>query len=183
MTGYPFTPTIQSGRPGAVVLASADLAVGNGVSDATGAVVAAVVYDGNGDVYGECGRGPAGAQGGPLAACDSDDGSASVAAALAALFGGAVASEDDGALALGVSVAPNPTSRHAAVAFTLPEAGDARVAIYDALGREVAVLAEGPRGPGRHEASFRVTDLPAGVYIVRLVAGSNVRVARLTVAR
>jgi hypothetical protein len=79
--------------------------------------------------------------------------------------------------------APNPASRFSTVPFTLEAASDVRVAVYDVLGREVAVLAEGTYAPGAHDAHFAADALPAGAYVVRLVAGGTVVTRALTVAR
>ena len=179
---YPFTPDLPMG-PGAIIVSTASLGVGNGVSDAMGTVVAAVVYDGSGTVFGECGRGPEGAQGGALAPCDSEVGTAAVAAALAALFGGAVASDAGESFDWAVSVAPNPVARHATIAYSVPAATDVRLSVIDALGREVAVLARGPHPAGEHEAAVRTAGYPTGVYVVRMIAGDAVRTVPITVVR
>ena len=83
-------------------------------------------------------------------------------------------------LALGAPY-PNPSRDRAAVPFEVPEAGPVRVAVYDVLGREVAVVFDREAGPGAHEAA--VGGLSAGTYLVRLVAGDEARVRRLTVVR
>ncbi len=67
--------------------------------------------------------------------------------------------------------APNPFSGRSTVAFTLPQAAEVRLAVYDVLGREVAVLADGLRAAGRHEAAFDAAGLPAGAYLYVLRAG------------
>ncbi len=108
---------------------------------------------------------------------------AEFAAALGSAFGGATAGEASPSAALGLAVWPNPSAGRARVAFGLAEAGEARVAVYDALGREVVVVAEGSFGPGRHEAAVDASALPAGVYVVRSTSASGVQAARLTVAR
>ncbi len=81
------------------------------------------------------------------------------------------------------AVYPNPARGAATVAFALPEAGLVRLAVYDVLGREVAVLADGEAEAGRHEAALRAATLPAGTYLVRLTAGAEVRTQRITVVR
>jgi photosystem II stability/assembly factor-like uncharacterized protein len=43
--------------------------------------------------------------------------------------------------------------------------------IYDLLGREVAVLADGEQSPGRHEITFNAGSLTSGVYFCTLRAG------------
>ena len=66
---------------------------------------------------------------------------------------------------------PNPSAGRTLVRFELPEAAAVRLAVYDVQGREVAVLAEGPRSAGRHTAAFDGGGLAAGVYVCRLEAG------------
>ncbi len=175
---------LPAGRPGAVVVVEGPFEDEAAVEAAFGRVVAAVVYGPSGSVYvapdgtpGACGNG------GGLRACNTPEGGAAVAAAMAALFGGATAGEGGVSVDLAVTAWPNPASGSATVGYGVAEAADVRVSVVDALGREVAVLAEGPRGPGRHAATLDGSALPAGVYVVRVAAGAEVRTARLTVAR
>ena len=77
---------------------------------------------------------------------------------------------------------PNPTAGTATLAFTLAEPADVRLTVYDALGRRVAVLAEGPEAAGVHEAAL-TTGLPAGTYVVRFTAGEQTWTERVTVVR
>ena len=81
------------------------------------------------------------------------------------------------------SVFPNPTSGRATVRYTLSEGADVRLDAYDVLGRRVATLAAGPQAAGPHEATFDAAALPAGVYVLRLTAGSEATTVRVTVAR
>ena len=91
---------------------------------------------------------------------------------------------DGGPAALALDHArPNPVRDSATLAFTLAAAGPARLAVYDVLGREVAVLTDGERAAGVHVATLRAGLLAPGLYVVRLVAGGEARVQRLTVAR
>jgi hypothetical protein len=75
-------------------------------------------------------------------------------------------------LELAVSLWPNPTRGPTRCRFTLPEPGNARVAIFDVTGRNVATLADGPFPTGRHDVRW---DGPArpGVYFVRIDASSR----------
>jgi serine protease AprX len=82
-----------------------------------------------------------------------------------------------------VVVSPNPFEARANVSFTLAEASDVRLAVYDVLGREVAVLVDGQVEAGAHTAVFDASSLAAGTYVYRLVAGTQVETGRLTVAR
>jgi hypothetical protein len=79
---------------------------------------------------------------------------------------------------------PNPFVGSSAVRFTLGRAADVRLAVYDALGREVAVLAEGQRAAGEHAVELDGRGLPAGTYLYRLeVDGEVVATRRMTRAR
>ena len=86
-----------------------------------------------------------------------------------------------GAGVFALTAAPNPFGGQTAVTLALAEAGAARVAVYDALGRLVAVLHDGPLAAG--ERAFRVdgSGLAPGLYVVRAEgagAGAAVRIVR-----
>ncbi|GAB5537676.1 MAG: hypothetical protein Rubg2KO_39250 [Rubricoccaceae bacterium] len=79
---------------------------------------------------------------------------------------------------------PNPTTGRATLAFGLAEATDVRLAVYDALGRQVAVLADGAMPAGRHELAFDGAALVAGTYLVRLTTADGLAASqRLTLLR
>ncbi len=67
---------------------------------------------------------------------------------------------------------PNPVRDRARFTFTVPATASLRLSVLDVKGREVAVLAEGPREAGRFTASFDARALPPGVYLVRLKTGA-----------
>ena len=71
------------------------------------------------------------------------------------------------------SAFPNPFRAATTVRFTLPDVADVILAVYDVLGRRVATLADGPMASGDHEATFDASELPSGVYLVRLDAGAR----------
>ena len=58
-----------------------------------------------------------------------------------------------------------------------------RLAVYDVLGREVAVLVDGAVAAGAHTATFDARSLPAGTYLCRLAADGAVQTRTLTVVR
>ncbi|MDX1421233.1 MAG: T9SS type A sorting domain-containing protein, partial [Rubricoccaceae bacterium] len=82
-----------------------------------------------------------------------------------------------------VAVAPNPFSRGAVLSFAVAEATDVRLAVYDVLGREVAVLLDGPAEAGAHRVVLDGRGLAAGTYLWRLVAGERVETGRVTLVR
>jgi hypothetical protein len=76
---------------------------------------------------------------------------------------------------------PNPVRGAAVVRYGLPTPDAVRVAVYDMLGRQVAVLAEGEQAAGWHEAA--VPALAAGAYVVRMTVGTSAFTRRITVVR
>ncbi|HLT45844.1 MAG TPA: T9SS type A sorting domain-containing protein, partial [Rubricoccaceae bacterium] len=84
---------------------------------------------------------------------------------------------------LGLEVRPNPFRGKATVTLTLARPSEVEVAVYDVLGRRVAVLAGGVYGAGRHVLTLDGTDLPAGVYVVRASAGGVVAAHTVTLLR
>lgn len=66
---------------------------------------------------------------------------------------------------------PNPFNPATEIAYTLPQAGWVRLLVYNALGRRVATLVNGPQSAGRHTVLFDGAGLPTGVYLYQLQAG------------
>ena len=82
-----------------------------------------------------------------------------------------------------VTASPNPFRQRTALSFSLPAAAHVRLAVYDALGREVALLRDETVEAGHHEAVFDGSSLPSGVYVWRLQADGEARGGRLTLLR
>jgi len=74
---------------------------------------------------------------------------------------------------------PNPFNPTTVVRYQLPAAGDVTLAVYDLLGREVAVLVNGRADAGVHEVTFDGSGLSSGVYLYRLSVGDFVQARRL----
>ena len=78
---------------------------------------------------------------------------------------------------------PNPFNPTTTLRFTLDAGGPVRLVAYDALGREVARLADGTMRAGAHTVTFDAAGLPSGLYLVRLTAGAASRTQAVTLAR
>jgi len=92
-----------------------------------------------------------------------------------------------GAFALAQSY-PNPARGSATITFSLAEAGEASLAVYDLSGRRVATLASGASAAGEREVVWNLADdggaaVPPGVYIYRLQGPGGTAARRLVVAR
>ncbi|RMG38032.1 MAG: T9SS C-terminal target domain-containing protein [Methanobacteriota archaeon] len=68
---------------------------------------------------------------------------------------------------------PNPFNPSTTIQFSLPEAMEVRLAVYNALGQEVATLVEGRLSNGIHHYLWDAGDMPSGVYFYRLSSGTS----------
>ncbi|HLA64519.1 MAG TPA: choice-of-anchor B family protein [Rhodothermales bacterium] len=96
----------------------------------------------------------------------------------------AVAAEPDPATGFALTApAPNPTTGVARVELTLTRTQSVRAEAFDALGRRVAVVFDGPVAAGAPAAlTFDATALPAGPYLLRITGEAFVASRRVTVA-
>jgi len=65
---------------------------------------------------------------------------------------------------------PNPFNPTTVVSYQLSTAGQVKLAVYDLLGREVAVLVNESKAPGSYSLRFDASGLPSGMYVYRLMA-------------
>jgi hypothetical protein len=72
---------------------------------------------------------------------------------------------------------PNPFNPETAIAYSLPDAANIRLSVFDITGREIAVLVNGYTEAGRHNVNFRADNLPTGVYFYKL-AGNGFSVTK-----
>jgi polyhydroxybutyrate depolymerase len=63
---------------------------------------------------------------------------------------------------------PDPFNPQTTISFSIAEAAQVRLAVYDMLGRAVRVLVNGLVEAGTHDAIFEAGELPSGTYIYRL---------------
>ena len=86
------------------------------------------------------------------------------------------------------AASPNPFSAATNFAYNLPAAGRSRIAVYDVLGRQVALLHDGAPGAGRHQVRWEGRDqqgraLPAGTYFIRLEFDGRSEARKVVLAR
>jgi hypothetical protein len=72
---------------------------------------------------------------------------------------------------------PNPFNPATTIKFSIPEAGQVRLEVFDMVGRLVRTIAEGTMAPGNYEFTWDGTDhdgaaVASGVYLYRLNANS-----------
>jgi methionine-rich copper-binding protein CopC len=83
---------------------------------------------------------------------------------------------------------PNPFNPSTSIRYSLPQAGEVRVTIYNIHGQTVSIPVKGFQSAGVYTFDWQAVDvqghpLPSGVYFYRFEAGSHVVTKRMTLLR
>jgi photosystem II stability/assembly factor-like uncharacterized protein len=81
---------------------------------------------------------------------------------------------------------PNPFNPITTISFTLPHAGEVKLAVYDVLGRNVGkepFASSSVYSAGEHRVTFDGADLSSGIYFVRMEAGKMVQTRKMILLR
>lgn len=81
------------------------------------------------------------------------------------------------------STFPNPATNNATMTIDLPESGNVYVAMYDALGNEIAVLLNEQIAAGQHIHNVDLTAFASGNYTLKVVAGQYSSAVRLNIVK
>ena len=65
---------------------------------------------------------------------------------------------------------PNPFNPSTTIKYSVPNAGNVQLKVYDIIGNEVATLVNKEKEPGSYEVPFNASQLSSGVYIYSLRA-------------
>ena len=74
---------------------------------------------------------------------------------------------------------PNPFNPATTIQFSLPQAGDVTLKIYNVLGEEVKTLVNEYKEIGNHSVQFNAGNLASGMYLYRIQAGSFVETKKM----
>jgi photosystem II stability/assembly factor-like uncharacterized protein len=78
---------------------------------------------------------------------------------------------------------PNPFNPNSDIRYQISEFRTVKLAVYDLLGHEVAVLVNENKAPGTYQVRFDGAGLPSGVYFYRMTAGSYSATKKLLLVR
>jgi hypothetical protein len=78
---------------------------------------------------------------------------------------------------------PNPFNPATKIRVSLPASQVVRAVVYNQLGEEVAVIADGEFSAGEHEILFNGTNLPSGLYICRVNSGNQQQIIKMTLLK
>jgi hypothetical protein len=74
---------------------------------------------------------------------------------------------------------PNPFNPSTTINYSVPQAGNIVLSVYNTVGEEVAVLANGYSESGRFNVTFDASNLPSGVYLYKLQSANTVQTKKM----
>jgi len=74
---------------------------------------------------------------------------------------------------------PNPFNPSTNIKYSVPEAGNVKIAVYNLVGEEVAVLKDGFTQAGTFEVTFDASNLSSGVYLYKLQSANSVMTKKM----
>ena len=78
---------------------------------------------------------------------------------------------------------PNPFNPVTTLTYDLPQHAEVRLAVYDVLGREVAVLVEGMQPAGRHQVRLDARAWASGLYVYTVEAAGQRQTRRMVLVK
>jgi hypothetical protein len=78
---------------------------------------------------------------------------------------------------------PNPFNAATIINYSLPEATNVTIEIYDILGRRIETLIQEKQPAGVHTITFDASSLSSGVYFYRLQAGNDIETKRMVLLK
>lgn len=79
--------------------------------------------------------------------------------------------------------APNPFNSTTSIRYFLPNSANVRLTVYNSVGRLVQTLNDEHVQAGHNRATLHGTDLPAGVYLLRLEAGNTMQTLKVVLLK
>ena len=74
---------------------------------------------------------------------------------------------------------PNPFNPSTNIQFSIPQASDVQLEVFNLLGQKVQTLVSGKLNAGMHTVNFDASSLSSGVYLYRIRAGNFVQTKRM----
>jgi len=78
---------------------------------------------------------------------------------------------------------PNPFNPSTNISFTIPEATNVEISVYNMLGQKVSTLVNARYLEGKHTVSFNASNLASGIYLYRIKSNDFVSTKRMTLIK
>jgi len=82
-----------------------------------------------------------------------------------------------------LQIYPNPFNSTTHINYSLDVNADVTISLFDLSGKEVSRLVDRPMTSGKYNISWDASDLPSGIYLCRLSAGSKVKTTKLALIK
>lgn len=82
-----------------------------------------------------------------------------------------------------LTVSPNPVTDLASLNYSLDQASDVELSIYDLNGKKLEVLAKQKQEAGNYSFNWDASPMANGIYYARLVKGNNAETVKIVVAK
>ncbi len=78
---------------------------------------------------------------------------------------------------------PNPFNPTTTINFSIPEQSNVKVVIYDALGNQVDVIADGVKSAGTYNVDWNASNYASGIYFYKLETNNFVKVRKMVLMK
>jgi flagellar hook assembly protein FlgD len=78
---------------------------------------------------------------------------------------------------------PNPFNQKTAIQFEISNKQPVQLKVYDIVGNEVSTLVNEEKATGKYEVNFDGSNIPEGIYIVKIQAGNSLTTRKMIVKR
>lgn len=78
---------------------------------------------------------------------------------------------------------PNPFNPSTSISFSIPQSGNVKLAVYNLLGQEIAILVNEFREAGNYNVEFDANNLNSGVYLYKLEANGLTFTKKMTLLK
>ena len=78
---------------------------------------------------------------------------------------------------------PNPFNPSTSFTYSLKQAGDVQISIYDASGKEIKSLVNGFRAAGNYVVNFDAGNLASGIYYYRILTNNFIKTNKMILLR
>ena len=74
---------------------------------------------------------------------------------------------------------PNPFNPSTKIKYSIPQTSEVQIKVFDVLGNEIEILVKEEKPAGTYEVTWYAVNLPSGVYLYQLKAGSYIETKKM----
>lgn len=82
-----------------------------------------------------------------------------------------------------IAIAPNPVVDQIVVDYQVGAAGQVQIELYNMSGRFVAQIESATKPAGNHRLSYDASDIPSGIYMMRLQSNQTIHTSRIIISK